>query len=115
MPWSQLSEEMRQTLAGATWAILWATVGRFLLHVNLVRSGKRNKFFSVQILFELGVAIGMGIVAGGMAEYMGFKGMTQAGFIAAASYLGPHTIEVAQAWLQRRAGIDAASPKDVDR
>lgn len=112
MPWTSLSDEARQTILGAAWAILWASVGRMLLHVNLVRMGKRKRFFSVQIVFELGVAIGMGIVAGGMADWLGLKGMTQAGFIAAASYLGPHTIEVAQAWLQKRAGVEG-DVKDV--
>ena len=109
MPWTSLSDEARQTILGAAWAILWASVGRMLLHVNLVRMGKRKRFFSVQIIFELGVAIGMGIVAGGMADWLGLKGMTQAGFIAAASYLWPHTIEVAQAWMSKRVGIDDAA------
>jgi hypothetical protein len=93
------------TLFAAAWAMVWAFVGRLLYVLNLVRLGKRDGFFSAQTVWELGVAIGMGVVAGGLSDYAGLAGLTAAGFIAAASYLGPQVIEVGLEWLSKRAGI----------
>jgi hypothetical protein len=99
------------TLFAAAWAMVWAFVGRLLYVLNLVRLGKRDGFFSAQTVWELGVAIGMGVVAGGLSEYAGLAGLTAAGFIAAASYLGPQIIEVGLDWLSNRAGVAHAEKK----
>lgn len=96
------------TLIAAGWAIVWAFVGRLLYVMNLVRLGKRNSFFSLQTFWELGVAVGMGVVAGGLSEYVGLTGLTSAGFIAATSYLGPHVIEIGLGWAANKAGITSA-------
>lgn len=78
-----------------------------------VRLGKRKGFFSVQTIWELGVAIGMGVVAGGLSEYLALSGLTSAGFISAASYLGPHIIELFLAWATKKVGIDTTIPTDT--
>ena len=105
MVWRDLPPEMQHTLLGFLWAVWWALIGRGLYHANLVRQGRR-RFWSWTLVWELMIAIGMGVVAGGAAEWLELKGMTAAGFIAAASYRGPRTIEAVQAWAERRAGID---------
>lgn len=104
MPWRHLSPEAQQTLAGFAWALWWALIGRGLYHADLVRRGRR-RFWSWSLVWELMIAIGMGVVAGGAAEWLELKGMTAAGFIAAVSYLGPRTIEAACLWAARKAGI----------
>ena len=104
MPWRNLPPEMQQTLAGFVWALWWALIGRGLYHANLVRQGRR-RFWSWKLVWELMIAIGMGVVAGGAAEWLKLAGMTAAGFIAAVSYLGPRTIEAVQVWAKRKAGI----------
>ena len=106
MPDKTIPPDMQGTLIAAGWAILWAFTGRLLYVLNLVRLGKRKRFLSVQTVWELGVAVGMGVVAGGLAEYLGLSGLTAAGFIAAASYLGPHVIETLLSWLAQRAGLE---------
>lgn len=108
MPEKSIPPDAAGTLIAAGWAIVWAFVGRLLYVFNLVRLGKRKGFFSVQTIWELGVAIGMGVVAGGLSEYVGLTGLTSAGFIAAASYLGPHVIEIGLGWLANKAGISPA-------
>jgi MFS superfamily sulfate permease-like transporter len=106
MPEKSLLADMQGTLAAAGWAILWALSGRLLYVMNLVRIGKRKEFFSVQTVWELGVAVGMGVVAGGLSEYLGLEGLTSAGFIAAVSYLGPHIIEVLLTLAAQKAGLE---------
>ena len=103
--WRSLPPEMQQTLAGFAWAVWWALIGRSLYHADLVRKGRR-RFWSLHLAWELMIAIGMGVVAGGAAEWLELKGMSAAGFIAACSYLGPRSIESVQAWAERKAGID---------
>jgi hypothetical protein len=116
MPEKSITPDMGGTLIAAGWAVLWAFIGRLLYVLNLVRIGKRKRFVSLQTVWELGVAIGMGVVAGGLSEYLGLIGLTSAGFIAAASYLGPHIIEIILAWAAQKAGMEAscapASQKD---
>jgi hypothetical protein len=49
------------------------------------------------------IAIGMGIIAGGLATYLGLTGLVYAGFISACSYLGPHFVDsVFQIWAGRQ-------------
>lgn len=105
MPEKSIPPDTYGTLIAAAWAILWALTGRLLYVFNLVRLGKRKGFFSIQTIWELGVAIGMGVVAGGLSEYLGLSGLSSAGFIAAVSYLGPHMIEIALGWAAQKAGI----------
>jgi hypothetical protein len=107
MPEKSIPPDAAGTLIAAGWAMAWAFVGRLLYVLNLVRLGKRDGFFSAQTVWELGVAIGMGVVAGGLSEYVGLAGLTSAGFIAAASYLGPQIIEIGLEGLANRAGVRA--------
>ncbi len=109
MVWRNLPPEMQHTLAGLAWACWWALIGRSLYHANLVRQGRR-RFWSLTLAWELMIAIGMGVVAGGGAEYLKLTGMAAAGFIAAISYLGPRSIEAVQIWAERKVGI--SDPKD---
>ncbi|TAN76889.1 MAG: hypothetical protein EPN20_01945 [Magnetospirillum sp.] len=108
MPEKSTPPDMLGTLIAASWAVLWAFIGRLLYVLNLVRVGKRKHFVSIQTVWELGVAIGMGVVAGGLAEYIGLIGLPAAGFVAAASYLGPHIIEIFLAWAAAKAGVDGS-------
>lgn len=111
MPEKSIPPDAAGTLIAAGWAVAWAFVGRLLYVLNLVRLGKRAGFFSPQTVWELGVAIGMGVVAGGLSEYVGLSGLTSAGFIAAASYLGPQVIEIGLDWASAKAGV---SPKNTE-
>lgn len=69
-----------------------AVAGRLLFHVQLVVKGER-KFFSKKMLFELVTAAGMGIIAGGTAEYLDLTGSPSWAFIALVSYIGPYGID----------------------
>ena len=89
------------TLVGAAWAILWALVGRLLYITNMIRLGKRKSFSLLQTMWELGVAIGMGVIAGGVGEYLKLGDLEYAGFISAVSYIGPRIVDYALEALDR--------------
>lgn len=112
MPNQSVPPDVQATAMAAAWAILWAAIGRLLYVMNLVRIGRRDRFWSVQTGWELGVAIGMGVVAGGMAEYLGLTGLTSAGFIAAVAYTGPHALEMAFAAAAKRVGVGPTPEPD---
>ena len=99
-----LGREAVTTILEAGWSILWALVGRFLYVANLIRTGKRKRFWSIQTVWELAIAVGMGVIAGGVGDYLHLDDLTYAGFISAASYLGP---QVFQAAIERWASIES--------
>ena len=90
-----------QVLAGAGWSTFWASAaGRLLFHTTMVRRGVR-RFWSRDLIWELPVALGMGFVGDGLAEYLGEAGATRTGLIVTISYLGPRVLETAFAILAR--------------
>jgi hypothetical protein len=109
MPEKDLLAGAYDTFISAGVAVMWAFIGRLLYIFNLARMGRRKNLFTIQTLWELGIAIGMGVVAGGLAEYIGLKGLPGAGFISAASYLGPHVIELLLAYVSKKAGVDMSN------
>jgi hypothetical protein len=108
MPDKTIPPDWWPTIVAAAWSTLWAFIGRLLYVTNMVRTGRRRRFLTVQTAWELSVALGMGVVAGGLANYIGLTGLPAVGFISAASYLGPHAIEMGLGWMAQRAG--AVSP-----
>ena len=111
MPEKSIPPDALATAIAAGWAVVWAFVGRLLYVLNLIRLGRREGFFTLQTAWELGVAIGMGVVAGGLSEYVGLTGLPSAGFISAASYLGPQVIEIGLNWASAKAGVTALPPE----
>lgn len=105
--------QFMETGGMAAGAIFWAFLGRLLYVFNLIRIGRRSGFWTLQTLWELVVAIGMGVVCGGLAEWLGLAGLPYAGFISAGAYLGPHIIELGLAWLSTKAGIDQTTTSPV--
>lgn len=72
--------------------ILAAIAGRMMAHAMAVQVGQR-KPLGPHLLWEIPIAIGMGYIAAGFAEWAGFEGNPQLALVAAASYLGPNGVE----------------------
>ena len=100
-----LDNETKSTLTATAWAIVWAVVGRVLFHANLVRIGKRKRFLSMLLAWELFIAIGMGVIAGAFADALHVVGTVKAGLISAIAYLGPRVMEAFEQILERKAGV----------
>lgn len=88
-PWL---DHLRDVAVDVAVTIFWAVVGRLLYHTRLVQLGQR-RFWSVQLLWELPVALGMGFVADGMAAWLELTGRPAVALIVSVSYLGPRLIE----------------------
>ena len=89
MDWAwQLSE----ALANFTAAILAACLGRLIRHLQLVQKGLR-RIWGAHLLLELPVAIFMGFVGSGLADWLMLSEKSTIGLVAALSYLGPATLE----------------------
>jgi Na+/glutamate symporter len=92
---------LERLITGFGTALSAAWVGRMMWHIRAVQMGKR-KFWSLHLLWEVPVAIGMALIADGIAEWIGLTGKTTIALIAAVSYLGPHGIEAAMSKLLDR-------------
>jgi hypothetical protein len=88
-------------------ALVAALVGRMAKHVILAQSGQR-KLFGWHLLLELPVAIFMGFVGSGLAEWLNLSNHAATGLIAALSYLGPSAIEIIIIrWIENRSKDEA--------
>lgn len=92
-----ISECYEQVLAliGLT---LTAGLGRIVYIIGLVRRGER-RFWSWNLMWELPVAIFMGLIGLGLAEWLQVADRWQeTAIIAACGYLGPRGFE---SWIER--------------
>lgn len=87
-------DHLRELAVDFAATLFWAIVGRLLYHTRLVQMGRR-RFLSIQLLWELPVALGMGFVADGLAAWLSLAGRPAVALIVSASYLGPRIIETA--------------------
>lgn len=92
-----------ELIAGAV-ATVSALAGRLAWHTSQVRKGLR-KFWSVELIWEAPLALMMGIVALGIAEYFGL-GVKGTGALASlCGWLGPRGMEaLLMLFLSRRGG-----------
>ena len=85
-------EAIREALINLSAALAAAFTGRLAKHILMVQKGLR-RFWGIQLLLELPVAIFMGFVGNGLADWMQLSPKSGIGLIAALSYLGPAAIE----------------------
>lgn len=88
-----------ETITNFFGACMAALIGRITYHIGLVQRGVR-RLLGIHLLLELPVAIFMGFVGSGLAEWLSLPPKSSIGLVAALSYLGPNAIEyiIAQ-WL----------------
>ena len=69
-----------------------AFLGRLLYHHRLVQAGKR-RFWSMNLFWEVPMAVFTGLVGHSAATYLGLTGLASSGLVAMVAYLGPHGME----------------------
>ena len=77
-----------------TWASLVAFVGVAVRHYMGFKS-RKHKFFSPELFAGLIVAVLMGFIGNGLAEYLVLGPKATVGLIAALGYVGPHFLDKA--------------------
>jgi len=99
---SDLIDTVRSFSGGAGVTIIGAALGRIMWHIGEVRKQNR-KFFSIELLWEIPIALGMGFFGEAAANWMGANDHVQIGVIIMLSYLGPRGVEAFfTRWLSKK-------------
>ena len=85
-------EWLKDILQGSSLSFIWAGVGRLMFHARQVQQGRR-RLFSKSLMLELPIALGMGMVGAGVAEWWGFTGQVRDAVLVSAGFVGPRAIE----------------------
>lgn len=85
-------EWLKNITNGSLMSVFWAVVGRAMFHAKLVQQGRR-RVFSLALIWELPIALGMYMVGADIADAMGSTGHIRDGIIVSCAYLGPRAIE----------------------
>lgn len=88
-----LYDALHNLIGGAATTVIAALAGRMMYHTSEVKKSKR-KFFGKELLWELPVAFGMGLIGDGVASYFELTESTTMGLIVVLGYLGPRGIEM---------------------
>jgi len=83
---------LKDILQGGSLSFVWAGVGRLMFHARQVQQGRR-RLFSKSLLLELPIALGMGMVGAGIADWLGFTGQVRDAVLVSAGFIGPRAIE----------------------
>ena len=89
---SWIPPELKQSIYSMLITVLLAWLGRMMWHVRQVQKSLR-RFWSWHLVWELMIAVSIGFVAEGVAEYFGFQGKAATALIIVVSYLGPGWVE----------------------
>jgi hypothetical protein len=88
----QIPPELKDSFVGSVGVMAAAWIGRLVWHVQQVQLKRRN-FWSIHLLWELIVALMMGLVADGVCTYFELTGKPATAAIVFVAYLGPRTVE----------------------
>lgn len=101
-PQPGLIESMSNLLGGAATALVAALTGRAMYHAGEVRA-KRRPLFSLDLIWEVPLAVGMALIGDGLGEYLELTETVKVGLIAVLSYLGPRGAgALFEKWLSRK-------------
>lgn len=76
---------------GALSTVVGAVLARLMWHGNQARKGLR-KFIGVELVWELPVAFGMGMVGEALSSYLSLTQPVSTGLIIALAYMGPRGV-----------------------
>lgn len=97
-----LAETMNKLLGGAGATAVFALLGRLMWHGQEVRA-KRRRFLGRELIWEFPMALTLGLIGEGLADWAEISSNTQAALIAGLAYLGPKgTQAILESWWQRR-------------
>lgn len=83
---------LKDIVQGSSLSFIWAGVGRLMFHARQVQQGRR-RLFSKSLMLELPIALGMGMVGAGVAEWWGLQGQVRDAILVSAGFVGPRAIE----------------------
>jgi hypothetical protein len=105
-----LPPESAEVIKGLGWATFWSIIGRSIAHARAVQLGRRH-VFSLALMWELPVAIGMAKVGQAAAEWAGLTSPNMRdGAVIAIAYIGPRIFETAFQWVSNLLNKTTSAP-----
>lgn len=99
-----IAEVLNAWVGGAFTTIIGATLGRIMYHAQEVKKSRRS-VFSKELIWEMPVAVGIGMIADAIGAYFGVIGPVGTGLAVGMGYLGPRGLEVLfTKWFDRNRG-----------
>lgn len=94
MPQNSLPPEWLTKILGSTAMMLFlaAYLGRFVYHLEQVRR-RRRRLLSLDVLFDVPIAAGMGLLGAGLGEYLSLAQLGTAATAGVLGYVGPRGAE----------------------
>lgn len=91
--WREVSEVLWRLSDAIGITVVAAYIGRMLFHVGEVQRGRR-RWWSRHLLWEVVAAVGIGLIADGVAAYAGLvDGPVRLAVVVGLSYLGPRGVQ----------------------
>jgi hypothetical protein len=107
-PVAEPSPDLANAASGLIGPALSAAVGVLMRHSQLAQRGDR-KLLSIHLLYEAPTVMGVGIIAGGIGDYMGMGVTTISAGAAILGWLGPKGIDMVVSAIAKRFGIGSLS------
>lgn len=93
-------------VTGPITTIFGALMGRYMWHSSEVKKGNR-KLFGREVVWELPIAVGMGVIGEGVGAYFGLNHTVTTSLVAFMAYLGPRGAEALfSRWFDKQIGKD---------
>ncbi|MEN2980973.1 phage holin family protein [Tistrella bauzanensis] len=91
--WREASDIVWRLSDAVGLTVLAAYIGRLLFHVGEVQRGRRT-WWSRHLIWEVIAAVGIGLIADGVAAYAGLlDGPVRIAVVVGLSYLGPRGVQ----------------------
>lgn len=101
-PNQTIAELLNTWVGGAFTTIIGATLGRIMFHAQEVKKNRRRPF-GKELVWELPTAVGVGMLADALTNYLGVASPIGTGIAVGLGYLGPRGIEVLfMRWFDKR-------------
>lgn len=90
--WAHIPDPLRQTVVSVFSIFILSWIGRMMWHVSEVQKQNR-RFWSLHLVWEVMVAVGMAFIADGVAHWLNLSGKPALAVIVVIAYLGPRGIQ----------------------
>ena len=99
-----VSPDLAKALAGLASSTVASAIGALMRHTHLAQAGHR-RFWSLHLVFEVPTVIGMGVIGGGLARYLGLPEEASWAVCAVLAYYGPKGLDWGVAALGAKLGV----------
>jgi hypothetical protein len=103
---ADLPPELAKAASGLIGPAIGAAAGALMRHSQLAQAGQR-KFWSLHLVYEFPTVVGMSVIGGGLAQYLGLPELAAWSLCGVMSFYGPKAVDTVLAVAAKRAGLSA--------